>query len=59
MTEEEIKYCKWLNILVFIKNSIALICFTTLAIVFKHWWIVFFAILFISNVKFKKENKDE
>lgn len=37
MTEEEIKYCKWLNILVFIKNSIALICFTTLAIIFKHW----------------------
>lgn len=27
-------------------NTVRLICFAALAIVFKRWWIVFFAILF-------------
>ena len=39
------------NILLFciISNSIALICFTILAILFNHWWIIFFALLFHSS----------
>lgn len=50
MSEEEIKYHKFLNLLVVIRNSISLICFTILAIKFQKWWIVFFAILFLSSI---------
>lgn len=49
------EYNKYLYKLVVIRNSISLICFTILAIVFKHWWIVLFAALFTSNV----ENREE
>ena len=34
-----------------IKNSICLICWTALAIVFNKWWIALFAILFISSLQ--------
>lgn len=34
-----------------IKNSIALICFTILAIIFGKWWIVFFSALFLISIK--------
>lgn len=37
-----------------IENGINLICWTVLAIIFGHWWIVFFSILFMSYAK----NKD-
>lgn len=45
MTNEQKKYNE-LYKLVVIRNSISLICFTLLAIVFETWWVVFFAILF-------------
>lgn len=32
-----------------VKNSITIICFTTLAIMFNKWWIIFFALLFSSS----------
>lgn len=32
-----------------IRNSISIICFTILAIVFSHWWIVFGALLFLMS----------
>lgn len=35
-----------LQLAVLIKNSITLICFTVLSIIFKKWWIVFGAIIF-------------
>lgn len=50
MIEEEIKYHKYLNKLMIIRNCISLICFTVLAIVFKIWWIVLFALLFTSYI---------
>ena len=34
-----------------IKNSICMICWTVLAIVFNKWWIIFFSLLSISEVK--------
>lgn len=34
-----------------IKNSIYMICWTVLAIVFNKWWIIFFSLLSISGVK--------
>ena len=55
MIDREIEYCKYLNKLATIENSINLICFTLLAIVFRHWWIVFFALLFLTHVD--KEGK--
>ena len=57
MTEERLKELelrKKLNILVVIRNSVSLVCFTVLAIVFNKWWIVFFSILFYAYV-----DKDE
>lgn len=36
-----------------VKNVIALICFTVLAIVFHKWWIILFALLFMSSVETK------
>lgn len=44
------KYKKDLYKLVIIRNSISLICFTILAIVFNKWWIVFFSCLFYSYI---------
>lgn len=37
-----------MNIALLIKNAIALICFTVLAVFFCKWWIVLFAGFFIS-----------
>jgi hypothetical protein len=44
--EEILKNNKVLHILAAIRNSITLICFTILAIVFNNFWIVFGSILF-------------
>lgn len=52
MSEEKNKY---LNKLVVMQNSISLICFTILAIVFKHWWIVLLAALFNSYIEYKED----
>jgi len=43
-----------LAIMVYIKNVIALICFTFLAVIFQKWWIVFFSIIFWSSVSTKR-----
>lgn len=53
--ELEYKYREKLNRLVIIKNIISLICFTILAIIFKNFWIVFGAILFLSYIS-KEDN---
>lgn len=37
------------------RNSFSLGCFTLLAIVFKHWWIVFFATAFLSEFRITKK----
>ena len=55
MNNQEIEYRKMLNKLVITRNCISLICFTVLAIVFKTWWIVFFAILFTGYIEKDKE----
>lgn len=38
-----------------IRNSISLVCFTILAIVFNKWWLIFFSALFLTYVE--KEEK--
>ena len=40
-----------------VKNIVALICFTILAIVFNKWWIVFFSLLFWSSIESKEDDK--
>ena len=40
-----------------IKNSICIICWTALAIVFNKWWIALFGVLFISSLKTVSINK--
>jgi hypothetical protein len=49
MNKEEIKFKLQIGCL--IRNIISLICFTILAIIFGHWWIVLFSALFTSWVK--------
>ena len=44
----EYEYEHKLNKLIMIRNSISLICFIVLAIIFNKWWLVFFSILFLS-----------
>ena len=36
-----------------IKDSVAVICFTALAVIFHHWWIALFSIFFISSIRTK------
>ena len=39
-----------------IKNSVAIIAWAALAIVFNKWWIALFGILFISDLETKYKN---
>lgn len=43
------------DLYVLISNTIRLACFVLLAIAFKKWWIVFFAILFWTFLEKMKE----
>ena len=38
-------------IAVCIENAVTTICFTALAIIFEHWWIVLFSLLFYTSWK--------
>ena len=38
-----------------IKNSICIICWTILAIVFNKWWITIFALFFMSDLKYQPQ----
>lgn len=38
-----------------IKNSICVICWTVLAIIFNKWWIALFAALFLTSYETKKQ----
>ena len=42
-------------IMIIIKNIVAIICFTILAVVFKKWWIALFSLLFYSIFKSDEE----
>ena len=53
--KEILKYNKHLNDLATIRNCVTIICFTILAIIFKQWWIVFGALLFLVTTE-KKED---
>ena len=43
-----------------LKNSIAIVCWTILAIYFNKWWIALFAALFLSSLSTenRKDDKD-
>ena len=43
-----------INLLCVVKNVSVLGLFTILAVVFKHWWIVFFSLLFYSYTEKEK-----
>lgn len=45
--------CKSIYLAWAIKNSICIICWVILAIVFNKWWIALFAILFLSSIQWK------
>ena len=36
-----------------IQNTVAMICWTTLAVIFDKWWIALFGVLFLSSIKTK------
>lgn len=46
---------KW----VCIENAVSVVCFTVLAVIFDHWWIVLFSVFFMSSVKQTKKEKKE
>lgn len=39
-----------------VKNSICVICWTVLAVIFNKWWIALFAILFMSSYQQKHKS---
>lgn len=56
MTNDKSMWWAWT-----LKNSIALICWTVLAVIFRHWWIALFSLLFMAEVKthYKTRNNEE
>ena len=56
MNENE--YSFKINLLCIIKNIVTIICFTILAIIFNHWWIIFFSLLFMVKAEEKDDNKE-
>lgn len=55
----EYNYNFKLNLICTIKNIVAIICCTILAIVFNHWWIIFFSILLFGQVRTSNEEEKE
>lgn len=47
------------EIVVLIKNTITLIVFSILAIIFQAWWIVLISILFFTFIENKKEIEND
>ena len=43
---------------VYFYNTAVIVAFTVLAIIFKHWWIAMFALLFLFSHK-ERRRKDE
>ena len=39
-----------------IKNSVSVICWVALAVIFNKWWIALFGLLFMSDFKMKHKN---
>ena len=52
------EYSFKLNVICAIRNCFSIGCFTILAIIFNHWWIVLFSILFIVNVREKESTQE-
>ena len=52
MNEKE--YSFKINLLCIIKNIVTIICFTILAIIFNHWWIILYSSLFKAKAETKK-----
>lgn len=42
-----------------IENALHMICWAAIAIHFGHWWMALFAVLFMSRVKWSREEKDD
>ena len=55
---QEVKDISKIFMAVMLKNSCAIICFTVLAILFKKWWIVLFAALFITSIETHKDEDE-
>lgn len=47
-----------LYITAYIENIVIIICYTILAVIFHHWWIILISALFL-NIPKKQEVKDE
>ena len=57
LKQNKTDYLKRLNTLCVVKNSINLICFTVLAIIFNKWWIVFFSLIFVTIIENGDDNE--
>ena len=56
MNEKEYNFK--MNLMCIIKNIVSIICFTILAIIFNHWWIIFFSLLFMVKAEEKNDNEE-
>lgn len=55
MSKEDIKILA----LIIMWNSVNLLSFTTLAIIFKEWWIVLFSLLLYKGFSYGPKEKDK
>lgn len=46
------------NVAIIMHNTVCVVAFVLLAIAFKHWWLVFFALIFFHPIQ-SKDNKTE
>lgn len=45
------------NVAIIMHNTVYVVAFVLLAIAFKYWWLVFFALLFFHPVQYQDEEK--
>jgi len=48
-----------MNAILLLSNTVRIIAFVVLAIVFRHWWIVLFSALFLSSWDDEDDKEDE
>lgn len=47
------------NVAIIMYNTVCLCAFVLLAVAFRHWWIIFFSILFYRSIRDKGSEDDK
>lgn len=47
------------NVAIIMHNTVCVVAFVLLAIAFKHWWLVFFALIFFHPIQSKDDKQEK